>query len=120
LGATVYSSLKAAKMLEQEDVSAEVIDLRSLVPLDRETIINSVRKTGRLAVIDEDYHSFGVSGEIIASVCEVLGTTMKSAPVRVAYPDIPIPFSRVMEQFVLPNVEHVLTAVRQILPGYKP
>lgn len=110
LGAGVHHALRAAVQLEKDGVSAEVIDLRSLVPLDREHVIASVRKTGRLIVIDEDYHSFGVSGEIIASVVEHDIGMLKARPQRVAFPDIPIPFTPVMEQWALPNADKIVAA----------
>ena len=106
----VHNALKAADKLHEQGVSAEVVDLVSLVPLDRETVINSVAKTGRLIVVDEDYHSYGVSGEIIATVTEHDISSLKAAPKRVAYPDVPIPFARNMEQFCLPNPEKVVAA----------
>ena len=111
----VHHALKASIRLEKIGVSAEVVDLRSLVPLDRETVINSVAKTGRLLVIDEDYSSYGVTGEIIASVTECGIGYLKAAPKRIAYPDIPIPFARHMEQFALPNVDKVVRAVEQMM-----
>lgn len=113
LGATVHQALDAAETLAKDGIEAEVIDLRSLVPLDREAVLKSVRKTGRLLVVDDDYHSFGVSGEIIATVAEA-GITLKSPPKRLAYPDIPIPFARPMEQFALPNAGKVATLIRQM------
>ncbi|MCM2318537.1 MAG: alpha-ketoacid dehydrogenase subunit beta, partial [Pseudomonas sp.] len=103
LGAGVHHALRAAQQLDKDGVSAEVVDLRSLVPLDREHVIASVRKTGRLIVVDEDYHSYGVSGEIIASVVEHDLGMLKARPQRVAFPDIPIPFTPVMEQWALPS-----------------
>ncbi len=106
----VHNALKAAEKLAEQGVSAEVIDLVSLVPLDRETIINSVAKTGRLIVVDEDYKSYGVSGEIITTVCEHDISKLKAAPKRVAYPDVPIPFARHMEQFCLPNPDKIVAA----------
>ena len=105
----VHHGLKAARELEAQGVSAEVVDLRSLVPLDREAVIESVKKTGRLIVVDEDYHSYGMTAEIIASVTEA-GVPMKAAPQRVAYPDIPIPFTPVMEQWALPSAEKIVKA----------
>ena len=105
----VHHGIKAARKLAERGVSAEVIDLRSLVPLDRDTVIESVRKTGRLIVVDEDYQSYGVSGEIICTVAEQ-GVALKAAPQRVAYPDIPIPFSRPMEQWALPNADKIIAA----------
>ncbi|WP_420326213.1 alpha-ketoacid dehydrogenase subunit beta [Mameliella sp.] len=110
LGMGVHNALKAAKTLEAQGVSAEVVDLVSLVPLDRETIRASVAKTGRLIVVDEDYMSYGVSGEIIASVTEHDISVLKAAPKRVAFPDVPIPFARVMEQHCLPNPDKIVAA----------
>ncbi len=114
LGMGVHNALKAAQMLEQKGVNAEVVDLRSLAPLDRNTIRASVTKTGRLIVVDEDYHSYGVTGEIIASVAEHDISMLKAPPRRVAYPDVPIPFARVMEQFCLPNAEKIVAAFEEI------
>ncbi|AKO98505.1 Pyruvate/2-oxoglutarate dehydrogenase complex, dehydrogenase component, eukaryotic type [Marinovum algicola DG 898] len=110
LGMGVHNALKAAKTLEAQGVSAEVVDLVSLVPLDRDTIRDSVAKTGRLIVVDEDYMSYGVSGEIIASVTEHNISALKAPPKRVAFPDVPIPFARVMEQHCLPNPDKIVAA----------
>lgn len=114
LGMGVHNALKAAKQLEEQGVSAEVVDLVSLVPLDRETIRASVAKTGRLIVVDEDYMSYGVTGEIIASVTEHDISVLKAAPKRVAFPDVPIPFARGMEQFCLPNPDKIVAAWDQM------
>lgn len=114
LGAGVHHALRAAQQLEQQGVSAEVVDLRSLVPLDREHVIASVRKTGRLIVVDEDYHSFGVSGEIIASVVEHDIGMLKARPQRVAFPDIPIPFTPPMEQWALPCAAKIVAAYQNL------
>ncbi len=114
LGMGVHNALKAAATLEGQGVSAEVVDLVSLVPLDRDTIRASVAKTGRLIVVDEDYMSYGVSGEIIASVTEHNISVLKAAPRRVAFPDVPIPFARVMEQYCLPNPDKIVAAWDQI------
>ena len=84
LGIGVHQALKAADQLAANGVQAEVIDLRSLVPLDRDTIRASVAKTGRLIVVDEDYHSYGVSAEIIASVTEHDISVLKAPPRRAA------------------------------------
>lgn len=108
----VHNALKAADKLAEDGVSAEVIDLVSLVPLDRETVINSVAKTGRLVVVDEDYHSYGVSGEIIATVTEHDISKLKASPARVTFPDVPIPYAQNMEQFCLPNPDKIVAAYR--------
>lgn len=110
LGMGVHNALKAAAKLEAQGVSAEVVDLVSLVPLDRETIRSSVAKTGRLIVVDEDYMSYGVSGEIIATVTEHDISVLKAAPKRIAFPDVPIPFARVLEQHCLPNPDKIVAA----------
>ena len=114
VGLGVHHALKAAEQLEADGVNAEVIDLVSLVPLDRDTIRASVAKTGRLIVVDEDYMSYGVSGEVIASVTEHDISVLKAAPKRVAYPDVPIPYARVMEQFCLPNPDKIVAAFKDM------
>ena len=106
----VHNALKAADKLATQGVSAEVVDLRSLVPLDRETLISSVKKTGRVIVVDEDYKSYGVSGEVITTVVESDFGILRAAPKRVAYPDVPIPYARPMEQFCLPNPDKIVAA----------
>jgi pyruvate dehydrogenase E1 component beta subunit len=111
----VHRALAAADRLAKDGIDIEVIDLRTLVPLDRETVFNSVAKTGRLLVVDEDYKSFGLTAEIIASVVEHDPSVLKAKPRRIAFPDIPIPYTRPMEQFALPNVEKIETAVREML-----
>ncbi len=115
LGATVHTALDAAETLAADGVEAEVVDLRSLVPLDRATVVESVRRTGRLVVVDDDYHSYGVSGEIIASVAEAGNGLLRAAPRRVAHPDVPVPFSPPMEHHLLPNAAKVAAAVRATL-----
>ena len=98
-----------------EGVEVEVLDLRSLVPLDRDEILRSVAKTGRLVVVDEDYLSFGLSGEVVASVVEADPTALKAAPIRVAVPDVPIPYARELEYAVLPTPARITAAVRDVL-----
>ena len=114
LGVTVHHAMGAAKLVRAENVDAEVIDLRTIAPLDRETILASVRKTGRLVVVDDDYRHCGLAGEIIASVCEA-GIALKAPPVRVAHPDIPIPFAPSLEHAVLPDKDKVAAAIRSCM-----
>ncbi len=111
----VHRALEAAKELEKEGISVEVIDLRTLVPLDKETIINSVRKTHRLLVVDEDYLSYGMSGEIVAIVAENALEYLDAPPRRVAVPDVPIPYSNTLEDFVIPSAERIAQAVRELV-----
>lgn len=115
LGATLHMAMAAAEELDRDGISCEVVDLRSVVPLDRETIIASAKKTGRLLVVDDDYKSYGLSGEIICSVVEVAGGELKVMPARIAHPDVPIPFSRTMEQYALPNSEKIVSAARRLM-----
>ncbi|NKE35630.1 alpha-ketoacid dehydrogenase subunit beta [Natronococcus sp. JC468] len=111
LGLHVHRALEAADALAEDGIDAEVIDLRTLVPLDTETIRESVAKTGRLIVVDEDYRSFGVTGEIIASVAED-GLADLEAVERVAVPDVPLPYARPMENEVVPDSDDIESAVR--------
>ncbi len=115
IGLMVHRALEAAQALEANGVDAEVIDLRTLVPLDRDTVYNSVKKTGRLVVADEDYTSYGVTAEVITSVVERDIGILKSTPKRVAYPDIQVPYSHPMEQFALPNADKIAVAVQATL-----
>ncbi len=92
-----------------------MVDLRSLAPLDRDTICRSVQKTGRLIVVDDDYLSYGVTAEIIATVTERDIKALKCSPKRIAFPDIPVPFARPMEQHCLPNVQKIVAAARSMM-----
>lgn len=112
---SVHHALDVAEELAAEDgIEAEVIDLRSLVPLDREAVLTSVAKTGRLVVVDEDYLSYGLSGEIIATVAERDLSLLRTPPARVAVPDVPIPYARPLEQAVLPTPQRIKAAVTAV------
>ncbi len=115
IGLSVHKALDAAEQLEEKGISAEVLDLRSLVPLDREGIVASVEKTHRLMVVDEDYHSFGMSGEVITTAIEGAFDYLDAPPVRVTTPDIPIPYSRPLEQWALPSIERIVEASSNLL-----
>ncbi len=113
----VYDAMDAASQLATEGISAEVIDPRTLVPLDRDSILKSVRKTGRLVVVDEACQTCGVAAEIIALVAsdrELFGK-LKAAPARVCGLDIPIPFSPPMEKFAIPDKAKIMAAIRQAM-----
>ncbi|HMM85659.1 alpha-ketoacid dehydrogenase subunit beta [Azohydromonas sp.] len=121
LSQMVHKAQIAAERLAAQGVSAEVIDLRTLVPLDRAAVLASVRKTGRLLVVDEDYLSFGLTGEIAALVAEHLDSVALKAPVkRLAVPDVPIPYSRPLEQFVIPQVDAIVAAATQLMAARRP
>lgn len=111
----VHRALDAAEDLAKDGIQAEVLDLRSLVPLDREAIVASVAKTHRLLVVDEDYRSFGTSGEVITTAVEGAFDYLDAQPARLAYPDVPIPYSRPLEQFCLPNAERIAQAARELV-----
>lgn len=115
LSLMVHRALDAADRLAEEGIEAEVLDLRSLVPLDREAIAASVARTRRLLVVDEDYRSFGMTGEVIASVVELAWDELDAPPARLALPDVPIPYSRPLERFVLPQVEGIAAAARRLM-----
>ena len=115
LSLSVHHALDVADKLAAEGIDAEVIDLRSLVPLDREAILESVGKTGRLVVVDEDYHSFGLSGEVAATIVDKDPTLLRAPVQRVTMPDIPIPYAHNLEYAVLPRHERIEAAIRRVL-----
>jgi len=116
--ATAYMvslALRAAAALEERDVSVEIIDPRTLEPLDIETILRSVRKTGRLVVVDEDTERCGVGAEIAAQVIERAFGALKAPVQRVGNPNLPVPYSRPLERAVLPSKEKIERAILQTL-----
>jgi pyruvate dehydrogenase E1 component beta subunit len=112
---SVHHALDVADRLAGEGIDVEVLDLRSIVPLDRPAILESVSKTGRLVVVDEDYLSYGLSGEVTATVCDVDPSLLKAPVQRVAVPDVPIPYAHVLEYAVLPTPERIERAIRTVL-----
>jgi pyruvate/2-oxoglutarate/acetoin dehydrogenase E1 component len=108
IGRSVHDSCLAAATLESKyGVSCEVVDLRSFVPLDKDAIFASVSKTGRLMIVDEDYLSYGVTAEIASAVTDRDPGVLKAPIRRLAYPDVPIPFSRPLERFCLPWADNI-------------
>ncbi|AAK41604.1 alpha-ketoacid dehydrogenase subunit beta [Saccharolobus solfataricus] len=114
-GLMVHRSLKAAEMLQKEGISAEVIDVRTFVPLDEETIIKSARKTGRVLIVDEDYMSYGVTGEIAFRIQSKALKDLKVPISRLAVPDVPIPFSEPLENAVIPNVNTIYSEAKKLI-----
>lgn len=112
---SVHHALDVAEKLAGEGIGVEVLDLRSLVPLDRQAICETVAKTGRLVVVDEDYQSFGMSGEVIATVAETDPGLLRATPRRVAVPDVPIPYAHGLEYAVLPRQDRIEQAIRDVL-----
>ena len=108
-------SFRAAKFLEAKGVEVEVVDLRTIKPLDEQTILNSVRKTGKLVVVDGGWKFLGLPAEIITMVIEKAFDHLKAPPCRVAFPDIPTPTSRVLSSEFYPGVINIVNAVNGLL-----
>ena len=115
LASLVHTAVDVADRLEAEGISVEVVDPRSLVPLDWDTIVASVRKTGRLVVADPARRLCGLAAEIIAGVSERAWDSLRSQPQRVTWPDIPVPFSPVLEGRLDVSADDVEEAVRATL-----
>ncbi|MCG6909273.1 MAG: alpha-ketoacid dehydrogenase subunit beta [Deltaproteobacteria bacterium] len=111
----VHYALEAADLLAKENIFVEVIDPRTLVPLDTGSILKSVKKTGRLLVVDEAYLTCGMQGEIIALVSENIFQDLKAPPRRLGNPGVPVPFEPSLEDTVLPTTEKILKAVREMV-----
>ena len=111
----VHKALEAAAELAKEGIELEVIDPRTLVPLDVETILQSVMKTNRLIVAVEDHRTCGVSAEIAAIAAERAFAYLDAPPRRVASLDVPIPFAPIAEQHVIPNTGDIIKAARQLM-----
>ena len=111
----VHKSLAAAEELSNEGISVEVVDPRTLVPLDKQAIINSVKKTGRIVIVTEDCKTGGVSAEIAAVVAEEAIDYLDAPVKRVAEPDTPIPFSPPLERFVIPDEKKIIGAVKEVV-----
>jgi pyruvate/2-oxoglutarate/acetoin dehydrogenase E1 component len=111
VGVSVHRASEAARILEKKGISAQVIDLRTVTPLDRQLVIGCVSKTGRMLVVDEDYQRFGLSGELAAVALEA-GISMKYS--RVCTEDT-IPFSRQQEYQTLPNIERIVEAATNLV-----
>jgi pyruvate dehydrogenase E1 component beta subunit len=111
----VGKALKAAEELAESGIELEVIDPRSLVPLDEQAIIDSVKKTGRLIVSHEAYTRGGYAGEIISRVVEAAFDYLDAPPIRVCARDVPVPYSAVLETAALPQVEDLVAAARALV-----
>ena len=112
----VHEALRAARAAASEEISAEVIDLRSIAPLDMDHILESVSRTGRVVVVDEDYRESGLSGEIVARVVES-GVALHAVPERVTRAHVPIPYSAGLDDAVRPTPAKILDAVRRTIAG---
>ncbi len=106
---------QAADLLAAEGIDAEVIDVRSLSPIDYETIGASVRKTGRVVVVEEGPKTGGVSAEIAAGITERFGDSLLAPVARVASADVPVPFTPVLEDAYRPDRARIIAAMRKIV-----
>jgi len=113
--ALVQRSLNAAEEVAKEGIDVEVIDPRTLVPLDKETILNSIKKTGRLVVADEGHRTCGAAAEIAAIVAEEAIYYLKAPVKRVTSPDTPVPFSPPLEQAFIPDEKYLVPAIRSLM-----
>lgn len=111
---SVQHCLDVAEELEGK-ISVEVLDLRSIVPLDREAILASVKKTGKLVIVDEDYLSFGLSGEIVATITDVNPSLLRAPVARVCHPDTSVPYSHILEYETLPTREKISEAIMKVM-----
>jgi 2-oxoisovalerate dehydrogenase E1 component beta subunit len=113
-GAMVYTALEAAERLEQEGIDVEVIDLRTLLPLDREAIVGTVKKTSKVIVLHEATRTGGIAGEIAAIINEEAFDHLDGPILRVTSIDTPVPYAPPLEEFFLPQVDDVLKAARSL------
>jgi pyruvate dehydrogenase E1 component beta subunit len=115
-------ALEVARRLEQDQaISCEVIDVRSLRPLDRPTLINSVKKTSRAVIVEEDWYSYGVGAELAATLQEGAFDYLDAPIRRVAQAEVPLPYAKVMEQAALPKAQSLIETIKQTLDasGYR-
>lgn len=113
-GAMVHLALEAAQTLAQEGIDLEVVDLRTLMPLDKETIYSSVRKTSKVILLHEDNKTGGIGAEIAALLAEDCFDSLDGPVVRIAPPDTPVPFSTPLEEFFLPKTGDIIAAARKL------
>ena len=111
----VNEALAAAAKLEEQGVTVEVIDPRTIQPLDLQTILESVKKTGRLIVASDDVKSGGIGSEIAAAIVEEGFDSLDAPIMRVASPNTPIPFSPTLEQAYMPNAEKIVIAAKKLI-----
>ena len=118
-GRMVHTALAAAELLAKEEISAEVIDPRSLVPLDVDTLVASVKKTSRAIVLDGGYRQYGITGEIAATVTEHAFDWLDAPVIRIGGADVPIPFSASLEPLVLPDAQRLARDTAALVRGLR-
>jgi pyruvate dehydrogenase E1 component beta subunit len=118
-GPAIIDAIDAAETLASEHgIDTEVIDLRSLVPLDMDTVLASVRKTGRAIIVHEAHYSFGWGAEVAARLTDACFYDLIAPPQRVTSKDAPFPFNRTLEAFVMPSVADIVAAGRRLMKDY--
>jgi pyruvate dehydrogenase E1 component beta subunit len=111
----LQTSLQAADQLAEQGIEAEVIDLRTLRPLDTRPIVASVQKTNRMVVVEEGWRAYGIGAEIASRVTELAFDYLDAPVRRVAQAEVPLPYNQRLEQMALPQVEHIVDAVKDVL-----
>ncbi|UCH02599.1 MAG: alpha-ketoacid dehydrogenase subunit beta [Candidatus Bathyarchaeota archaeon] len=111
----VHKALAASEILANDGIDVEVVDPRTLLPLDKNALINSVKKTGRVVIVSEDCKTAGVGAEIAALIAEEALDYLDAPIIRVSEPDTPIPFSPILEQFVIPDERRISNAVKKVV-----
>ncbi|HMB80491.1 MAG TPA: transketolase C-terminal domain-containing protein [Vicinamibacterales bacterium] len=114
----VAKAVEASALLEAQRIDAEVIDLRSVKPWDVETVVESVRRTGRLLVVDGGWRTGGIAAEIVATVAELALNALQAAPVRLTLPDAPAPTSKVLEKAYYFGAEEIAAAAERLVAGH--
>jgi 2-oxoisovalerate dehydrogenase E1 component beta subunit len=113
-GAMVHTADEAAQQLEGDGVSVEIVDLRTLIPWDKQAVLASVSKTSKVVVLHEDTHTGGFGGEIAATIAEEAFEDLDAPLKRIAAPDTPVPFSPVLEKAYIPQVEDVVAGIKEV------
>ena len=113
-GAMVHLALEAASTLEKEGIEVEIVDLRTLLPLDKECILESVKKTNKVILLHEDTRTGGISGEIAAIITEEAFEYLDGPIMRITAPDTPVPYSPPLEEFFLPKTSDIVRVARQL------
>ncbi|TDI14332.1 MAG: alpha-ketoacid dehydrogenase subunit beta [Acidobacteria bacterium] len=114
-GAMLYKALEAAEEMAREGKECEVLDLRSLLPLDEEAILEATKSTGKVLIVHEDTRTGGIAGEVMALINEGAWEYLDAPPLRLTAPDTPVPYSPSMEEFFLPGTNDILDAARQLV-----
>ncbi|WP_229572609.1 alpha-ketoacid dehydrogenase subunit beta [Saccharolobus caldissimus] len=115
LARTVWHALDAAEQLSKEGISIEVIDPRTIVPFDKETVLKSVKKTGRVVIVDEDYDRCGFASWVASIIVDEAFEYLDAPIKRITTPNVPIPFSPPLEQYILPDAKKIINTVKSIL-----